>query len=172
MTRNKTDYTPTEALKCLIEVSKNALYNDMKDGTISFKEEKWGKKTRRVIQGVELARVYGSQFKPQNTTETSQENEVKQVETLHEGVKTSTENNVLLRELDILREQLKSKTELLDEVKKSRDDLSQKLDVVQETLQSQTRLLEDHRTKELENPPEKPAEPPKRFLGIFSRKTA
>lgn len=166
MSQNKAEYSPSEALEHLEGVSKNALYNDMNNGVLSYTDKKWGKKTRRIIQGAELVRVYQNKFKIQNNIETSQENTIKRPDTLQENTKTSYENKILQQEIDLLKQQLESKSDLLEEVKKSRDDLSMKLDKAQETLQSQTFLLEHHQKST-----QKPVEPPKRFLGIFPRKT-
>lgn len=128
MSENKTEYTPTEALKCLDGISKNALYNDMK-GNLSFTEKDWGKRKQRIIQGAELARVYGDKFKPLNNTGTTQENETGQPKTTQQDKKTAHVNNTLQVEVEVLREKVKfrdqtisDKDELITDLKQERDE--------------------------------------------------
>ncbi len=122
MSENATEYTPTQALKCLDNISKNALYNDMKDGTLSYDERPKGKRTQRIIQGAELARVYGDQFKPLNTNSTSHENTTGRTETSHENTKTLHENNTLQVEVEVLRERIKDKDEIIEDLREDRDE--------------------------------------------------
>ena len=81
MSKNKTKYSPTEALKYLDSISKNALYDAMNNGRISYTEEPWGKRKRRVIDGSELARYYKGSFKPQNDNGSTHSNDPKQPQT-------------------------------------------------------------------------------------------
>lgn len=122
MTKNKANYTPTQALECLQGISKNAFYNDMKNGALSYHEEPWGKKTRRYIEGAELARVYGKKFKPQRLDETLQDVPQKQDATLQQNIKTPPENTNLQVEVDFLKEQLTDKKQTIDDLRKDRDE--------------------------------------------------
>lgn len=178
MSENKAVYTPSEALKYLHDVSKNALYEDMNNGVLSYSTEPWGKKTRRLIQGVELARVYGEKFNPANNIETSSENESGQHETSQETQKTSNETNVLQVEVEVLRERLKDKEaiiadkdKLLEKAEMREKDLSNKLDNMQKNLERQTYLLEDTRNRTGEEASQKPIETRKGFWATLLGKT-
>lgn len=154
--KNKTEYTPSEALQCLDDVSRNAFYNDMQSGNISYEKKQWGKKERRFIAGAELARFYAGKFHPERLEGMLQDIPEKQPATLQDDIKTRLENNSLQPVVDILKEQLKNRDSLIE-------DLSGKLDKAYDTIHRQTLLLTDNR-------PEKPIERRKRFFDTLLSK--
>jgi len=100
------------------EVSRNTIYDNIKDGTISAENDERGRKR---IDVSELDRVY-----PKRQNKTSRNVQLEQTETL----KTVSNNSVLQKEIDLLRERLADKDEVIG-------DLRQRLD---EAATQQTRL--------------------------------
>lgn len=143
MNKNNTKYTPTEALECLQNISKNTFYNDMKNGSISYIKEPWGKKTRRYVEGSELARFYGESFVPQRLPSTSQNIETGRPTTLQENIKTYPENNILQTEVKFLKEQLEDKKQIITDLRDERNDWKK---------QAQTLLLQSPSSKTEETP--------------------
>lgn len=115
MSKNKTKYSPTDALKLLEGVSKNSLYDDMKNGNISYTEEPWGKRKRRIIDGAELTRYYGDKFNPANIQRSTQSNNLKQPQTRLNGTETTLKIKLLEQDNNNLNERL-------EEAQKERDD--------------------------------------------------
>lgn len=155
--KTPTQYTATEALKCLSGVTKKRLYEMMKDGEISYSEKRWGKTTRRVIDASELVRVFSEDFEPVGTLETKNTNNFLQ----GTPPQTTNENRFLQQEINALKEQLHEK-------KEENEKLWQQLDKSQDTLKAQTMLLQDMREKR----PEKPVEIKKSFWGTLIGKSA
>lgn len=114
MNKNKTKYSPTEALKYLDSISKNALYDAMNNGSISYTEEPWGKRKRRIIDGSELARYYKELFKPQNDNGSTHPNNLKQSQTRINDTGTTLNTNILEQKIAHLNERL-------EEVQQQRD---------------------------------------------------
>lgn len=139
MAENKTEYTPTEALECLENISRNSLYKDMKDGSISYETRPWGKRKQRFIQGSELARFYGSAFKPENENGSTQENETGQPVTTPQDKKTTQENNTLQVEVKVLRERINDKDQIIEDLKNDKEDLKKERDSWQK--QAETLLI-------------------------------
>jgi len=167
MTKNKHDFTPTEALELLEGISKNTLYNDMNNGKLSYEERDWGNKKRRYIQGAELARVYGKSFTPQRLNKTYQ----KQDSTLPNESKIPVETQLLNQKLEfmntqieILQRQITEANEREKKAEQRETSLQTRIDKLTDALSKQTLLLEDMRQKS--DKPKK-AEPRKKFLGIF-----
>ena len=67
MEGNKTKFTPTEAIRAVEGLHRRRFYEMMKNGEISYESQGPEGKKRRIIDGSELARVFGSAFKPQGT---------------------------------------------------------------------------------------------------------
>ena len=173
----KTKFTAAEALRTLKNVSKKRLYEMMNDGSLSYENQEYGKKKRRILDGSELSRVFGSDFQPDKlleekteTFETVSETAKKPIETQE----TTFENKLLKQEIQFLREKIQDRERLLSEAKEREKDLSQKLD---NAVQERIHLLEDQREKEqklqdaLESS-QRHVERPKKILGIFPRKTS
>lgn len=114
MNKNKTKYSPTEALKHLESISKNSLYDAMNNGNISYTEEPWGKRKRRIIDGSELARYYKESFKPQNDNGSTHSNNLKQPQTRINDTGTTLNT-------DILEQKIAHLNERLEEVQQQRD---------------------------------------------------
>lgn len=167
MTGTITEYTAVEALKALDGISKKRLYEMMKDGSISYNTEPWGKGTRRIINGAELARVFGKSFKPNVKHETTSKDVSNSIKKPNETIETTIKNSVLETENTFLHEKIKMLESSLTKSEEREKDLSTKLDKAQSTIDKQTHMISDMREK----PPQKPVERPKRFLGIFPRKT-
>lgn len=146
-------YTPTQALKLLDGVTRKKLYAMMKNSAISYETEN----NRRYIDGSELARVFGSNFRPEGKQKTFSEPEKKQSET----VETLVENRLLQQKVEALEQRLADR-------EKENEKLWERFNLESEERRKLTMLLTDMR----QNPTETPAEAPKRFLGIFPRKNA
>lgn len=138
MTDTKVKYTPSEAIRAIKGVTRKRFYEMLNNGDITYSNERWGKKTRRVIDGSEIARVFGSDFQISETTETSLENTSKQDE-------TTVKNRLLEQEVKFLNDKIESLSGQIDEGKAREKDLSTKLD---RSFDEKVLLLEDHRKRE------------------------
>lgn len=125
MSKNK--YRPTEAYKCLDGISKKRLDEMMDNGEISYTTEDWGAGQRRIIEGSELARVFGDKFNPSETNEM---------------------NSDLDLEVKFLRQRIKDKDTIIaektEQIKKNEaliDNFSRKLDQAQKTLNNHIKLI-------------------------------
>jgi len=143
MSENKSVYTPSEAIRAVKGVTRKRLYEMMNNGDISYSNEEWGNKKRRVIDASELTRVFPNKFKINETTKTTGNNTKKHIET----TKTSIENKLLEQEVKFLSQRLEDKETQIREKTELIDNLSNKLDKAQNTVERQTYLIEDH-TKE------------------------
>lgn len=161
MSKNNSKFTPSQAIRAIDNMTRKRFYEMLNDGRISYTNEKWGKKERRIIDGSELVRVFGSDFQIKETTETKNSDNLKQKETTEIGV----ENRLLQQKVSFLDEKIQSQDKLLGDATEREKNLLDKLDKAQSTIDRQTNLLEDLRNKPLQTPTEKP----KRFLGIFRR---
>lgn len=164
MSKNNSKYTPSQAIRSIKEMTRKRFYEMLKNGDISYTKEKWGKKERRIIDGSELARVFGSDFKIKETTETKNSDNLKQKET----TETNIENKLLEQKIDFLDDKIKAQDKLLSEATEREKNLLDKLDKTQSTIDKQTNLIENWRDK----PSQVPTEPQKRFLGMFLRKNS
>jgi hypothetical protein len=111
MGEHKTKFTPTEALRVVDGLHRRRLYEMMKNGEISYEMEGPEGKTRRIIDGSELARVFRNAFKPMGTQGTETRKKLKHSETHGEHA----ENNSLQTEIQVLQERLKAKDEMLSQ---------------------------------------------------------
>lgn len=166
MSKDKAEYTPTEALKCLDGIYKNAFYKDMENGRVSYDERPWGKKKRRYIQGAELARAYQDKFKPQRFEDTYPQNKMGHTHTPPENIKTTHKNIDLEVEVIVLRKELELKNTEISFFKNSANNFEKDRD--EWRTQAQTLLLQ----KPDSNIEKTPTERTWRFLGIFPRKSA
>ncbi|MCK4946593.1 MAG: hypothetical protein KAS59_10075 [Alphaproteobacteria bacterium] len=164
MSKNNSKYTPSQAIRAIKGMTRKRFYEMLKNGEISYTKEKWGKKERHIVDGSELARVFSSDFKIKETTETEKRDNLKQKET----TETNIENKLLQQKVSFLDEKIQSQNKLLSEATEREKNLLDKLDKTQSTIDRQTNLIEDLRDK----PPKKLVEKPKRFLGIFPYKSA
>ena len=110
----------------------------LNNGEISYENERWGKKERKIIDGSELARVFGSDFQPKETKETTQGNKSKQAETKE----TTIEDSLLKQQVTFLEEKVSDREKQLEEKNTLITNLSGKLDKAQVTIERQTYLLE------------------------------
>ena len=127
----------------------------MNNGELSYDTEAYGNSTRRVIDGSELARVFGKDFKINVKTETNDtvsKNETKHIETQE----TVFKNSLLEKEIQFLNEKIKFLETNLKNSEERETNLSKKLDKAQETLHSQTLILSDMRHKSTQEAAEKP----------------
>lgn len=152
-------------------VQRSTLYRKRDKGGISFDKDENG---NNIIDASELLRVYPNAKVESDKTQHVQQSQKQHM--LHDA--TDNKNKLLQQELVFLREKLADKEKQLDEAKEREQDLSKKLDtVIENAAQEKTLLLEDHRNREgvmkqeLEKATQEPIERPKRFLGIFPRKT-
>lgn len=144
MSKNKSIYTPSEAIRAVKGVTRKRLYEMMNNGDISYSKEEWGKKKRRVIDASELARVFPDSFKVGETTETKGNDNKKQPETTETGI----ENKLLEQKVEFLSQRLDDKEKQIQEKTELVSNLSSKLDKAQETIERQTYLIEDQRKPE------------------------
>ena len=152
--KNTMKYNPTEALKLLNGVTRKRLYEMMKNGDISYKNEN----NKRLIDGSELARIFGDKFQPNTENKkTFFDTEKKQNDTLE----TLLENTRLSAELDAAKK-------TIEELKADKDDYKDRLDKSQATIEKQVMVISDLRQKT----PEKPLEHRKGFLATLLRKSA
>ena len=86
----------------------------MNNGNISYTEEPWGKRKRRIIDGSELARYYKESFKPQNDNGSTHSNNLKQPQTRINDTGTTLNT-------DILEQKIAHLNERLEEVQQQRD---------------------------------------------------
>lgn len=152
-TENTMKYNPTEALKLLNGVTRKRLYEMMANGDISYKKEN----NKRLIDGSELARIFGDKFQPNTENKkTFFDTEKKQNDTLE----TLLENTRLSAELDAAKK-------TIEELKADKDDYKARLDKSQATIEKQVMVISDLRPK----PPEKPIGRQKGFLATILGKT-
>ena len=123
-------------------MTRKRFYEMLKDGSISYETEQWGKKERRVIDGSELARVFPDSFKIEETTETKKSDNLKQPETTEIFIK----NKLFEQEVKFLSEKLADKEKQLIEKTDFIENLSGKLDKAQSTIERQTYLIEDQKS--------------------------
>jgi DNA gyrase/topoisomerase IV subunit A len=140
MTGNPTKYTPSEALRLVAGLHRKRLYAMMKTAEISYELVQG----RRVLDGVELARVFGGNFAPQDTKETEKE----RIKKHNETETTSAEIFSLQQEIAVLREQHRGHEALLHEKERLIDQLSRERDAWREQAQMHTRLLTESRAQE------------------------
>jgi hypothetical protein len=76
----KTKFTPTEAIRAVDGLHRRRFYEMMKNGEISYESQGPEGKKRRIIDGSELARVFGDAFRPQGTQGTESGKKIKQIE--------------------------------------------------------------------------------------------
>ena len=129
MEGNKTKFTPTEAIRAVEGLHRRRFYEMMKNGEISYESQGPEGKKRRIIDGSELARVFGSAFKPQGTQGTESGKKIKQIE--------HTKNNPLDTEIHVLRERLKTKDEILSQ----KDEMIRELREERDTWRTQAQTL-------------------------------
>jgi len=120
-----TEYTPSQALKSLKDVKKTKLYEMMKNGELSYKLHG---NHGRVIDGSELARVFGDQFKPLSEEDMRKELDVQETDETNVGerIRIATEQVKLLSENQALKERLQDKDSeiryLRDQLEKSSEE--------------------------------------------------
>ena len=145
-----TKYSASDAIKSLNGVSKKRLYEMMKDGSISYNKEPWGKGTRRIIDGAELARVFGNSFQPSINNETTNlyvsETNQKLTKTPQETTFLRIENEFLQKEISLLKTQINEKDKQEQRAEDREKDLLSKLDKAQQTISQQTLLIADMRS--------------------------
>lgn len=139
--RNKLKYTPTEAIKAVEGLHRKKLYAMMKDREIAYEKEG----NTRLIDVNELIRVFSDRFTPLETDETEETvsgNRLKQIETpeKHAG------NSGLSTEVDLLRERISDKDQLIRDKERIIADLREDRD--QWRSQAQRLLLTDQRHTE------------------------
>ena len=149
MTGNKTKYTPTEAINAIDGMHRKRFYDMMKHGEITYKEDDSPGKKGRLIDGAELARVFGEKFKISETPETPNGNTSKHFETPGNtngntglGIEDQVELEVSREKITMLETKINEQVNLIDDLKNDKKDLSNKLGKAQETLHNQTKLLE------------------------------
>ena len=145
---NNSKYYPSQAIRAFKGISRKRFYEMLNKGEISYETEKWGKKPRRVIDGSELARVFGKNFVVAETTKSDKE---KQTDTSE----TSFKIRLLEQQVDFLFQQLDTLNTQQEEAKNREQNLLDKLDKSQSIIDRQTHLIEDLR--------DKPSIPPKGF---------
>ena len=148
-------YNPTEALKLLSGITRKRLYEMMSNGELSYNTEN----NKRLIDGSELARVFGNKFKPDRNKKTFQDTEKKQNDTF-EIQKIQLENARISAELDAAKR-------TIEELKADKEDYKIRLDMAQSIIEKQTYLITDIRKKS----PQKPVERPKGFWATILGKT-
>jgi len=120
-----TEYTPSQALKSLKDVKKTKLYEMMKDGELSYKARGIN---GRIIDGSELARVFGDQFRPLSEEEEGKASNVQEIEETDVGerIRIAAEQAKLLTENQALKERLQDKDSeiryLRDQIEKSSEE--------------------------------------------------
>lgn len=165
----KTKYTATDTLNVVKNLTKKRLYELMNEGKISYEQEVWGNKTRRVIDASELLRVFGSNFVPLGGQETIQETILSRSEKPTETQKNTLETMYLTKEIELLREQLQyerkeKERERLEFSERERYYRSQ-AEKLMETVTQQTKLLENSHQSDTQ----KPTEPRKGFFDRWIR---
>ena len=143
MSGNNSKYYPSQAIRAIKGLSRKRFYEMLNKGEISYETEQWGKKTRRVIDGSELARVFGKNFLVAETTETSHSDKTKQNDTSE----TSFKIKLLEQQVDFLNQQLDTLKTQQEEAKNREQNLLDKLDKSQSIIERQTHLIEDLRDK-------------------------
>lgn len=133
-----TKFTVTEAINKIRGMNRKRFYEMLDNGEISFETERWGKRNRKIIDGSELARVFGSDFMISETTNKENENNPKQLETEETFIK----NRLLEQKIEFLHERLEDKDKQIEEKNAFISNLSGKLDKAQVTIERQTYLLE------------------------------
>jgi predicted site-specific integrase-resolvase len=121
-----------------VGVARSTLYRDIQDGKVSVGKDG---RNKPFVDVSELERVYG------NVTLSDTSESVLKVQS--DTHKKDNKDNVLQREVDLLREQI-------DLLKNERDDLRHRLDSESEERRKLTMLL-THQTENVEQP--KPKEP-------------
>lgn len=159
MSETTTKYTAADALKALNGISKKRLYEMMNNGDISYETEEWGSGTRRIIDGSELARVYGNKFTPKETTDTELETKSNSFKKPSETAEIPLRNNPLQVEVEVLRERIKDKENLIADKDKTIEDL--RGDRNEWKKQAQTLLLQS---------PQKPVEGKENISGEYVAK--
>lgn len=147
MEEHKTKFTPTQAIRTVDGLHRRRFYEMMANGEISYELAGPEGKKHRIIDGSELARVFGDAFKPQGTQGTETRKKLK-----HSGTREEhTENNSLQTEIQVLQERLKAKDEMLSqknemihELRQERDKWSRLAEGLQEEKQ---KLLTDGRER-------------------------
>ena len=149
MTGNKTKYTPTEAINAIEGMHRKRFYEMMKNGDITFEEDDSPGKKGRLIDASELVRVFGENFKIDETPETPDGNTLKHFETPGNtngntglGIQDQVKLEVSREKISMLETKIDEQGYLIDDLKNDKADLSKKLDKAQETLNNQTKLLE------------------------------
>jgi hypothetical protein len=139
MEEHKTKFTPTQAIRVVDGLHRRRFYEMMKNGEISYELAGPEGKKHRLIDGSELARVFGDAFKPLGTQGTETRKKLKHSETHIEH----TENNSLMTEIHVLQERLKAKDEMLSQKEEMIHELRQDRDTWRQ--QAQTLLLTGER---------------------------
>jgi predicted HNH restriction endonuclease len=152
----KTKYTAADTLNAVKNLTKKRLYELMNDGKISYEQEEWGNKTRRIINAAELVRVFGSSFTPAPKQETKQETVFNTSKKPLETQETALESLFLRKEIERLQEQIQYERK---EKERERAEFSEREayyrmqnDKLTDTITRQTLLLSDMRSK-AENQP-------------------
>jgi hypothetical protein len=125
----KTKFTPTEAIRAVDGLHRRRFYEMMKNGEISYESQGPEGKKRRIIDGSELARVFGDAFRPQGTQGTESGKKIKQIEHM--------QNNPLDTEIHVLQERIKAKDEILSQ----KDEMIRELREERDTWRTQAQTL-------------------------------
>jgi hypothetical protein len=129
MEEQKTKFTPTEVIRAVDGLHRRRFYEMMNNGEISYESQGPEGKKRRIIDGSELARVFGSAFRPQGTRGTEDGGKIKQIE--------HKKNSPLDTEIHVLQERLKAKDEILSQ----KDEMIRELREDRDTWRTQAQTL-------------------------------
>jgi hypothetical protein len=129
MEGQKTKFTPTEAIRAVDGLHRRRFYEMMKNGEISYESQGPEGKRRRIIDGSELARVFGGAFRPQGTQRTESGKKIKQIEHM--------QNSPLDTETHVLQERIKAKDEILSQ----KDEMIRELHEERDTWRTQAQTL-------------------------------
>ena len=129
MEEQKTKFTPTEAIRAVDGLHRRRFYEMMKNGEISYESQGPEGKKRRLIDGSELARVFGDAFRLQGTQGTEIGRKIKQIEHI--------KNSPLGTEIHVMQERLKAKDEILSQ----KDEMIRELREERNTWRTQAQQL-------------------------------
>jgi hypothetical protein len=101
----------------------------MNTGEISYESQGPEGKKRRIIDGSELVRVFGSAFNPDGTRGTENGNKIKQIE--------HVQNNPLNTEIHVLQERIKARDDMLSQ----KDEMIRELREERDTWRAQAQQL-------------------------------
>jgi FtsZ-binding cell division protein ZapB len=158
-----TPYLSLTQAEKLVEASKPTILKSIKDGSLPIRG-----KTEKGGYEIDPTDLF-AKFDPKNNQKVTTPEKPEENRILPPA--TDTETALLEKEIEHLKEKLKWQQKEIQEKKELLEQQREQTQKWQEMAQSNQRLLTYQQTN-IEKPPEKPVETPKKFLGMFPYKNA